>query len=124
MSLSSQIKDAMKDAIDYLVIVLRHEALTATTHQALIVAGWDDDDQTRRAIAHYLVGLRACAIDAALNIRADLANTEDERFEIAQSVIEVVGESNDESTDQQIRFKRDERNPWRCTNEIAHISKC
>lgn len=112
MSLPSQIEDAMRNAITDLACALRFEALNATTHQALIVTGWSDNDSTRQAIAHYLVGIRACAMDAALNIRANLADTAEDRVEVLQNVIEVVGETNDESTDQQRRFKQDERNPW------------
>lgn len=102
----------MRNAIADLIDALRFEALNATTHQALIVTGWSDNDSTRQAIAHYLVGIRACAMDAALNIRANLADTAEDRVEVLQSVIEVIGETNDESTDQQRRFKQDERNPW------------
>lgn len=112
VSLPSQIEEAMRTAIRSLAVTLRFEALNSATHQALIVTGWSDNDLTKQAIAHYLVGLRACAIDAALNIRANLADTVEDRVEILQSVLEVIGETNDELTDQQSRFKRDERNPW------------
>ena len=112
MSLPNQIEEAMRNAIAHLAVALRFEAINATTHKALIVTGWDENDSTRQAIAHYLVGIRACAMDAALNIRANLADTAEDRVEVLQSVIEVVGETNDELTEQQRRFKRDERNPW------------
>lgn len=112
MSLPGQIEHAMQNAIADLKIALRFGTLNASTHQALVVSGWDDDEFTRQAIAQYLVGLRACAIDAALNIRATLADSLEDRVEILQSVINLVGESNDELTDKSRRFKQDERNPW------------
>lgn len=107
----------MKNAISDLAIALRFEACNVTTHQALIVAGWDDNDSCRQAIAHYLVGIRACAIDAALNIKATLTDTTEDRTEILQSVLAVVGKTNEWSSDpeeceEQRAFKQDERNPW------------
>lgn len=112
MSLPNQIEDAMRSAVKYLIISLHFEELVSSTHRALLVSGWENEGETLPAIAQYLVGLRACAIDAALNIRATLADTEEDRLEIWQSVVDVVGENNNALTEQQIRFKQDERNPW------------
>ncbi len=109
MSLPRKIEEAMSNAIAYLVDVLRCQILDADTHRVLIVTGWNNDSSTRQAIAHYLVGLRACAIDAALNIRAELEDTLADRVELRQSILKIIGASNETLTDDQ---KQDERNPW------------
>lgn len=102
MSLPNKIEKAMKDAIANLAGVLRLEAIDAKTHRTLIVSGWDDNNSTIEAIACYLVGLSAGAIDAALNINAILLDdTSEQKVEILQNVIKKVGSS-----------KEDERNPW------------
>jgi hypothetical protein len=112
MSLPEQIEDAMRNAIQDLTVVLEWEVLDAPTHRTVIVIGWNRDDSTRQAIAHYLVGLRACAIDAALNIRAELEDSEEDRIEVLGNVIAIVGEDNAEDTEEQKRRKIYERNPW------------
>ncbi|MFW6116637.1 MAG: hypothetical protein ACOC6F_02825 [bacterium] len=112
MSLPEQIESAMRDAIDYLAEALTRETVETSTHRAMIVVGWNRDEATRRAIARYLVGLRACAMDAALNIKADLEDTEADRIEVLGNVIAVVGEDNSEDTEEKKEWKIRERNPW------------
>ena len=109
MSLPNKINESMELAITRLTDSMCYRILEADTHRTIIVTCWNDNDLNRRAVAHYLVGLRACAIDAALNIRAELEDTPRDRSEIVQSVIHLVGESNDKLTADQ---KQDERNPW------------
>lgn len=109
MSLSAHIEQVMQNALTYLVSVLNLEVIEAPTHRVVVITGWNYSDKVRQAIARYLVGLIACAIDAALNIRADLEDTPEDRSEIFQNVIAIVGEQTDQlSTDK----KQDERNPW------------
>lgn len=109
MSLPNDINEAMESSIEHLTNSMRYEVLEADTHRTIIVTCWNDDDQNRKAVARYLVGLRACAIDAALNIRARLEDTPEDRSEIMQSVADIIGGSDVELT---IDQKQDERNPW------------
>ena len=51
------------------------------THRIVIVEGWNDDDQTRHAVACYFVGLKARAIDAALNVRSEIEDMSKDRTE-------------------------------------------
>jgi hypothetical protein len=112
MGLPERIEYAMTHAIQYLGRILEWEILEAPTHRTVIVTGWNKDDSTRQAIAHYLVGLRACAIDAALNIRAELEDSEEDKIEVLGNVIAIVGEDDAEETEEQKRRKTYERNPW------------
>lgn len=98
MSLPNKINESMELAITRLTDSMCYRILEADTHRTIIVTCWNDNDLNRRSVAHYLVGLRACAIDAALNIRAELEDTPDDRSETVQSVIHLVGESNDKLT--------------------------
>jgi len=109
LSLPDSINEAMETSIAHLADSMRYKVLEAATHRTIIVTCWNDNDPNRKAVARYLVGLRACAIDAALNIRAQVEDTPEDRSEIMQSVVDIVGESNDELT---IDQKQDERNPW------------
>jgi hypothetical protein len=109
LSLPGQIETAIEDAISHFTGILRVAVIGSDTHRAILVTGWNDDTSSRRAIAHYLVGLLACAIDAALNIRAQLADTPEDRDEILQNVLAKVGTCHDSLTADQ---KEDERNPW------------
>jgi len=112
MGLPERIEEAMTHAIQYLGGVLEWEILEAPTHRTVIVTGWNRGSLQRQAIARYLVGLRACAIDAALNIRAKLEDSEEDRIEVLGNVIAIVGEDNAEETEEQKRRKTYERNPW------------
>lgn len=99
----------MRDAIQDLAEVLEVRELSAGTHRTVIVSGWNNDASTVQAIAKYLVGLRACAIDAALTIRARLEDTEEDQLEVLDNVLAIVREDNSELTAQQ---KTNVRNPW------------
>lgn len=109
MTLSQQIEEGMRDAIQDLAQVLEVRRLSAATHRTVIVSGWNDDDSTVQAIAKYLVALRACAIDAALSIRARLEDTEEDQLEVLDNVLAIVGGDNSELTADQ---KISARNPW------------
>jgi len=112
MGLAEQVELAMREAIEYLADALAWETLEAPTHRSMIVTGWNRNETTRRAIACYLVGLRACAMDAALRIKADLEDTEADRIEVFDNVIAIVGEDNTEDIEDKKRRKTCERNPW------------
>lgn len=99
----------MKDAVTQLIATISCQAIDAPSHLVLITNGWNENDTTRKSIAKYLVGLRACAIDAALNIRAQIENTSDDRLELIRNVDAIIGRS-DSSLN--IDQKQDERNPW------------
>jgi hypothetical protein len=109
LSLSTKVETAMSDAVAHLTNILRCELLDATTHRTLIVEGWNLDARARDAIAQYLVGLRACAIDAALHIRAQLEDNQTDRMELLRNIYAIVGKDDTALSEDQ---KRDERNPW------------
>jgi len=105
MNFIDEITHSMQESIDYLSGRICYTITPVTTHQIITVTCWNDDASTRTAIAKYLVGLIACAIDAALNIRANLENTASDLDEIIRSVEKIVN-SPDEN------HRRTERNPW------------
>jgi hypothetical protein len=110
LNLTEKIEEAMNESISSLLTLLQVQKIEAPTHSTVIVSGWDKDRVTKRLIAQYLVGLRACAIDSALTIKACLIEDSDlGKIDLLGSVLEIVGESNDALTEVQ---KRDERNPW------------
>jgi hypothetical protein len=81
----------MSDAIALFATALTARLTQSTTHQVLIVSGWDSSAAQVTAIARYLIGLRACAINAVLAIRAEVAETDEDRIEILENVYEIVG---------------------------------
>lgn len=110
MSLNDKIDKGVFEAIDHLKKSIKLEIYEATTHRTLLVKGWDNDNDTLKAVAKYLVGLRAAALDAALNICSILFdNSPAGKLDILNSVYEIVGKKTDSLTATQIR---DERNPW------------
>ncbi|MBI5933863.1 MAG: hypothetical protein HY867_09160 [Chloroflexi bacterium] len=108
LSLSNQIGTAIESAIAHLECVLRLTLQESDTHRVILIDGWNDDQVTRQSVAHYLVGLRVSAINAILQIQAALENTQQDRLEILESVITIIGEDNNLSYDR----KSHERNPW------------
>lgn len=99
----------MASAVQYLSGSLTTKSFETTSHRTIIVSGWDYNQSAKHAIAVYLVGLRACAVDAALNIRAQIEDTTRDRNELITNVLSIVGKHNRSLTPQQ---KQDERNPW------------
>ena len=108
MSLSNIIEDAMRESIRFISSTLRYEFSDAQTHKVITILSWNDSVDMKKHIANYLVGLRACAIDAALNIRAALLDIDDEesRVDLFESICEIVGNDNSTLTDD---FKEDNR---------------
>lgn len=110
MPLPEAIEQGVQGALDHFHRTLRWETLTAPSHTTVVVAGWNDTDASRQAIAKYLVGLIASAVDAALSIRASLVGNDTRAAAgLEADVANVVGASNDALTAEQ---KTDERNPW------------
>lgn len=110
LSIPQKLEKDISHAIEYLLNVLRVERIGARTHEAIVVSGWNDNAECRRAIAVYLVGLCESAIDTALKIRADLLDDDNESGnEIYEDVCGIVAENNASLTEDQ---KQDERNPW------------
>lgn len=112
MSLAMEIEKTTKAALAFLAEVVTCENVTAPTHECLMVSGWNRDKKTRRAVAHYLVGLRMSAMDSALNIKADLDDTEADRIEVLDNVLAIVGRDNSEDTEDKRNHKTYDRNPW------------
>ncbi|MFC3771120.1 hypothetical protein [Paenibacillus sp. GCM10012303] len=110
MTIPMKLEQDVENAVNYLVNVLLVKTYESETHDALVVSGWNNDNDTRRAVAVYLVGLCESAIDSGLNIRAALTDDGAEgAFDIYAGVCGIVKESNSELTNDQ---KEDERNPW------------
>ncbi len=109
-SLNQKIDIAVEEAVEYLKSHVTLEEYDSSTHRTLVVSGWNDNENTLRSIGHYLVGLRASALDVALNICSVLFDdTPEGKLDILNSVYELVGENENSLTDIKIR---DERNPW------------
>jgi hypothetical protein len=74
-----------------------------------MITGIENEVEIIRSIAVYMVALIANAIEANLQIRADLIEyTKIGKEEIVESVIDTIGENNNLEQD----YIEDERNPW------------
>lgn len=109
MSLSARIEQAMERAVEYLAAELNFNTIEAPTHRTVMITGWNDSNMMRQAVAEYLVGLVACAIDAALNIRAELEDTPEDRIDILTDVYRITGNDTHQLS---LSQKQSERNPW------------
>ncbi|WP_036217477.1 hypothetical protein [Lysinibacillus sphaericus] len=79
------------------------------SHHAIMITGIENEASVIRNIAVYMVALIANAIEANLQVRADLIEyTEVGIEDLVESVIDTIGETNELDQD----FKEDERNPW------------
>ncbi len=109
MPLAATIEQWMNEALDLIQATLQHQLTPVASHQVLLVTGWNQSGDVRRAIARYLVGLRINAIDAALSIRAEIANTAAGKAEVAANVYAIVGEQPNSLSAHQ---KSVQQNPW------------
>jgi hypothetical protein len=106
---STTIEVWMRDALTLLSGTLTEQLQSVATHQVLIVDGWAASPTVRIAIARYLVGLRVCAIDAGLSIRAELTAGAKGPAEVVQNVNQIIGDAPGAlDADAVARF----RNPW------------
>ncbi|WP_129691318.1 hypothetical protein [Gottfriedia acidiceleris] len=110
LTLNEKINKAIMEAIEHLKEHITFELYEATTHKAILTNGWNNNIDTIKSIAKYLVSIRASALDTALNICSFLLDdTPEGRLDILTSVFEIVGENPNSLTETQIV---DERNPW------------
>jgi hypothetical protein len=107
--LANTVDIAIGNALNLLeqTIQIQHSAIS--THQVVVVTGWNASTAVRQAIAIYLVGLRVCAVNAALKIRAELTNTPTSRAEVVRNVEAIVGPNGAGLTVEQVERNR---NPW------------
>ncbi|MGM0878578.1 MAG: hypothetical protein ACQEWV_28785 [Bacillota bacterium] len=104
-----QLKELVESEISLFASKINVSVMNATTHHSIIIRGIENENRIVRSIAVYMVALIANAIEANLQVRADLIEyTEVGKEEIVESVIDTIGENNDLDQD----FKEDERNPW------------
>lgn len=111
--LSTLIENATTEAILYLAEILQCSHCNHGSHETVTIAGWMADDDARNAIAAYMVGIRACAIDAALNIKVELEETQVDRNELLRNVLQIVRTETETGTDLGVpNWIVTERNPW------------
>jgi len=102
MSLPAKLEMSVNESIDILTKQLSVHRQDAKTHVVLHVTGWDQSDGTKNAVAWYLVGLIASAVDMTLSIRTDLiADSTDDRLEVVVNVEDIA-----------LSDPETERNPW------------
>src|SRR5437660_8272654 len=99
----------MEEALDLVQASLQHQLIAVASHQVLVVTGWNTCAEMRQAITRYLIELRINAIDAALSIRAEIADTDEGRIELAANVYAIIGEQAGSLTAHQ---KSVQQNPW------------
>lgn len=109
MSLSKKVEAAINDALAVLAGAVKVAVSPAKTHQVILVTGWNDSAEIRSAVAHYLVGLRVCAVNMALQVRAELTDTPVSRAEVLSNVEAIVGKNGQGLTKELIETMR---NPW------------
>jgi hypothetical protein len=104
-----EFNDLIESEIDLFAKSISVNVIQARTHHSVMITGIKNDPPVIRSLAIYMVALIANAIEANLQVRADLIEyTEMGKEEIVESVIETIGEDNNLIQD----FKEDERNPW------------
>ncbi|MDF2612435.1 MAG: hypothetical protein K0S71_221 [Clostridia bacterium] len=118
VQLNNFISQSMEEAVQYLAKNIKIEKLDVQTHKAITVKEMNLEPM-KRAIACYLVGIRAEAIDSGTNIINSLLyeNTKDGVNDLCASVEQIIGEKKISLSDEQ---KRDERNPW-IAEQIWHM---
>lgn len=104
-----QLKKIVESEIKVFASRIKVTLLKAKTHHSVIVTGIENKKTIVRSIAVYMVALIANAIEANLQVRANLIEyTETGMEELLESVFDTIGEDNNLDQD----FKEDERNPW------------
>lgn len=92
--------------------ILFSAAKAAPSHTVVIIDGLDRPD-TPVALGRYLVGALAGAVDIDARLCSDLlARGADRRAEITRTVIDIVGETNVFTTNDERRFRDTRRNAW------------
>ncbi|KUP04714.1 hypothetical protein Q75_14805 [Bacillus coahuilensis p1.1.43] len=104
-----QLKKLVESQIESFTSKISVSVIKAKTHHSIMITGIENEATMIRCIATYMVALIATAIEANLQVRADLIEyTQIGKEELIESVIDTIGESNELNQD----FKEDERNPW------------
>jgi hypothetical protein len=104
-----QFKKLVESEIEFFASKINVSVIEAKTHHSIMITGIENEATIIRSIAIYMVALIANAIEANLEVRADLIEyTEVGKEEIVESVLDTIGENNDLIQD----FIEDERNPW------------
>lgn len=107
--LGEQIKQAVESEIELFASRVVASLLQSKTHHSIIITGIENNSEIIRSLAVYMVSLIANAVEANLEVRADLLeDTEVGKEELIESVLDTIGESNELDRD----FIEDERNPW------------
>ncbi len=117
MALATRIETGLSAAIRNMAESLRVDVKITATHCVLTVDGWNDSEDTRQAIAEYLVGLRAAAIDCALTVRAEFTESTRHRMQILRNVEAIVGSPSSPLSEDAIAR---ERNPW-IAEALTHL---
>jgi hypothetical protein len=105
---AQKIDAAVSSALDLLAQTLQFQHSTAVNHRLLVVTGWNQTSNVRRAVAEYLVGLCVMAVNSVLAVRTDLVGPSG-LAEAKQNVEAIIGLNGGGLTADQI-VKR--RNPW------------
>lgn len=108
-ALPAEIEAAVTEALAVLQKKLRCSSQTAKSHNVLVVEGWGDGPQITQAIAAYLVGLLASAVNRALAVRAQITDTHSDRLELLRNVEAITGST---ASPLSVDKKQDQRNPW------------
>ncbi|NTX14568.1 hypothetical protein HUA76_27575 [Myxococcus sp. CA056] len=108
-SLPDTLTNAIKQALEELPTHLTWSSSTSTTHEVLQVVGWGKNTKAIDAVATYFVGLLVSSITRALQIRAQVQDTLEDKLEILKSVESLAGSPSVPLSPKQ---KTDERNPW------------
>ncbi|MEK3857043.1 hypothetical protein [Cytobacillus sp. FSL H8-0458] len=104
-----QLEKLVESEIELVVSKISVNIIKTKSHHAIMITGIENEPTVIRSIAVYMVALIANAIEANLQVRADLIEyTEVGIEEIVESVLDTIGETNNLNQD----FKEDERNPW------------
>jgi hypothetical protein len=107
--LPTELEESVKGGLALLRTKLRCSTQTAASHSVLVVEGWGDGPEIVAAIAAYLVGLLASAVNRALVVRAQITDTDSDRLELLRNVEALTGS---QGAPLGVDQKQDQRNPW------------
>ncbi|MGG1596416.1 hypothetical protein [Paenibacillus naphthalenovorans] len=111
------IKGDLLKALDHLTSVISAQIIKTDTHHSVIIKGLNNDSTTVKAIATYIVSTVSNAIEANLQITADLMDSDyEDRLDLKESVLQYIGSSNMLEKS----FIEKNRNPW-IAEVILHL---
>jgi hypothetical protein len=103
-----KIDTAVIGALNVLSQSLQFQHSVAVNHELLVVTGWNQSPNVRRAVAEYLVGLCVMAVNSVLAVRTELVGPSG-LAEVRQNVEAIIGPNGGGLTPEQIERRR---NPW------------